>query len=128
VTATVPKRSSAKKDRSTPSQTGGVTESERQKMIIRNIRDEGSADFYRKQMAEAHQGYVNPPSLSGFDLEVRILSSTICDGEIHVMVSFKGEVETPDEIATSKGELQMVRVQAKIGKRESIVDNNQEAV
>lgn len=85
--------------------------------MIRQIRAEGSADLYRKQMAEAHQGYVNPPSLSGFDLEVRVLSATICDGEIHVMVSFKGEVETPNEIATSKAELQMVRVQAKIVKR-----------
>lgn len=116
---TVPKRSSAKKDRSTPRESGGITESEHQKMMIRQIRAEGSVDSYRKQMAEAYAAdeYVPPPSLSGFDLQARILSATICDGEIHVSVSFKGEVETPDQIATSKGELQMVRVQAKIVKR-----------
>lgn len=113
----MPKRSASKKDRSTPSQSGSITESEHQREMVRQIRKEGTADDYRKQMAEAYQGYVAPPSLSGYDLEVRILSATICDGEIHVSVAFKGEVETPDSIATSKNELQMVRVAAKIAKR-----------
>lgn len=110
-------KTTVKKDRSTPSQTGGVTESAHQKMMSRQIRANGTTAEYHKEMTAAHQGYINPPSRSGFDLKVRILSATISDGEIHVSVSFKGEVETPDSIATSKAELQMVRVKAKIERK-----------
>lgn len=112
----MPKRTTkqVKKDRSTPSQTGGVTESEHQRQMIRKVRAEGTLEEYRKQMAEAAKGYVNPPSRSGFDLRVRILSATILDGDIHCMVSFSGEVETPDGIAISKGEVQEVIIPAKL--------------